>query len=144
YNNDLIVATHGRGFWVVDDIAPLRQISDSVLASDAFLFKPSDTTLYDQGSDNGTPLQKDEPQAANPANGAIIDYYLKSNLAGPVTLEVLDASGAVLRTFSSDPAVQAAAQAPAGGGGGGGAGGRGGRGAAGGIPNVSPQLRPAA
>ncbi|HEY6110041.1 MAG TPA: hypothetical protein VIV56_14175, partial [Gemmatimonadales bacterium] len=53
YGNDLIVATHGRGFWVIDDISPLRQI-DAAMAADAWLFKPADAVLVDQGDDNGT------------------------------------------------------------------------------------------
>src|SRR5262249_58428717 len=77
-----------------------------------------------------TPLQKDEPQALNPADGAYIDYYLRQNATGPVTLEVLDAAGTVLRTFSSEGVPQAAP------------GGRGGRGAGGGIPNTSALWRP--
>jgi len=131
YQNDLIVATHGRGFWVIDDISPLRQVTDAVLAADAHLFKPADAINYRQGGDNGTPTQKDEPQAENPPDGAYIDYYLKSNATGPVTLELLDAAGTTLQTFSSQPAA-AAPGAPAGG--------RGGR--AGGIPNTSPLWRP--
>ncbi|MGH7620670.1 MAG: WD40/YVTN/BNR-like repeat-containing protein, partial [Gemmatimonadaceae bacterium] len=134
YENDLIVATHGRGFWVIDDISPLRQVSDTVLRADAYLFKPADAIDVLQGGDNGTPLQKDEPQALNPPEGAYIDYYLRQNATGPVTLEILDAAGAVLRTFSSE----APPAAPAGGRGGGG--GRGGRG--GGIPNTSALWRP--
>ena len=108
YGNDLIVATHGRGFWVIDDISPLRQIDDAVVAADAHLFKPADAIDVDQGDDNGTPYQKDEPQAENPADGAYIYYYLKSDAtgAGPVTLEILDAKGTTLHTFSS--AAQAA------------------------------------
>lgn len=147
YDNDLIVATHGRGFWVIDDISALRQLDATVAAQDFHLFKPSDTVNYDQGGDNGTPLQKDEPQAQNPAQGAYIDYYVKPGVAGPVTLEILGASGSVLRTFSTDPAVLAAqAQAAANGGGRGGSGG-GGRGGAPGsgapaIPNTSPLWRP--
>src|SRR5206468_7914915 len=70
YNDDLIVATHGRGFWVIDDIAPLRQITPSILTADAYLFKPSDAIAYLQGGDNGTPLQKDEPQTVNRPDGA--------------------------------------------------------------------------
>jgi hypothetical protein len=134
YNDDLIVATHGRGFWVVDDISPLRQITDAVLTSDAYLFKPSDAINYAQGGDNGTPLQKDEPQALNPPNGAAIDYYLKTAASGPVRLEVLDASGATLATFTSDVGAQATLL----GGRGGGRGGAGG----GGIPNTSALWRP--
>jgi hypothetical protein len=124
YENDLIVATHGRGFWVIDDISPLRQINDAVVKADAHLFKPADATYVSQGGDNGTPLQKDEPEAQNPPNGAVIDYYLKATATGPVTLEILDATGAIVHTFSNQTGPQ-----PIGGG-------RGGRG--GGIPNVSP------
>ena len=131
YNNDLIVATHGRGFWVVDDIGPLRQISNAVLSADAYLFKPTDAINYLQGGDNGTPLQKDEPQALNPPNGAAIDYYLKSAANGPVVLDILDSSGATLATFSSAVGAQ-----PAGGGRGGAGGGRAG------IPNTSALWRP--
>ncbi len=131
YENDLIVATHGRGFWVIDDISSLRQINDSVLQSDAYLFKPGDTVLYAQGGDNGTPLQKDEPQTPNAPSGAAIDYYIKSEPTGPVTIEILDGSGASQRTFTS------AAVANAGGGGRGAAAvggrGRGGRGGAAGA-----------
>ena len=108
YGNDLIVGTHGRGIWVIDDISPLRQLTPAVLESDAHLFKPADAYNYIQGDDNGTPTQKDEPQADNPPAGAFIDYYLKSASRTPVTLEILDASGKVLHTFSSDPSVQPA------------------------------------
>ena len=131
YGNDLIVATHGRGFWVIDDISSLRQVTPAVLAADAYLFKPGDTINVQQGSDNGTPLQKDEPQATNPPNGAVIDYYLKADAAGPVTIEILGAKDEVLHTFSS----QGSAEAPTAG-----RGGRGGR--PGGIPNVSALWRP--
>ncbi len=127
YDNDLIVATHGRGFWSIDDIGPLRQISETVGAADVWLFKPSDAVDWNQGGDNGTPLQKDEPQAPNPPDGAAIDYYIKT--ATPVTLEIVDAAGNVVATFNSE----APPAAP---------GGRGGRGAiAGRIPNTSPLWR---
>lgn len=126
YGNDLIIATFGRGFWVVDDISPLRQIGDAVLAADAYLFKPSDTINVIQGGDNGTPLQWDEPQAQNPPSGAVIDYWLKADANGSVTLEILDASGTSLRTFSS---AAAPAAVPAGG-------------TPGGLPRVSALWRP--
>jgi photosystem II stability/assembly factor-like uncharacterized protein len=123
HDDDLIVATHGRGFWVIDDISPLRQIDDEVLRADAYLFKPADVVNVPQGGDDGTPLQKDEPQAANPPDGAVIDYYLRADARGPVTLEILDATGTSLRTFSSEGGEQPPARARAGGGG---------------IPRVSP------
>ncbi|MFN2637438.1 MAG: WD40/YVTN/BNR-like repeat-containing protein [Gemmatimonadaceae bacterium] len=102
YNNDLIVATHGRGFWVIDDISPLRQLTDPGLRGDAFLFKPADAINVVESTDNGTPLQKDEPHAENPPQGAIIDYYLRNDASGPVTIEIADSNGAVVRRFSSE------------------------------------------
>jgi hypothetical protein len=125
YGNDLIVATHGRGFWVMDDISPLRQINDSVVRSDAYLFKPADIVDTMPTSDNGTPLQKDEPQAPNPPNGAAIDFYIGKSITGPVTLEILDASGATIHSYTTAPSPQP--EQPTG---------RPGR--RGGIPSVSP------
>jgi photosystem II stability/assembly factor-like uncharacterized protein len=105
HDNDLIVATHGRGFWVLDDISALRQVSADVVSSDAFLFKPADAILIPPNTDNGTPTQKDEPEADNPPGGAVIDYYLKTAATGPVTIEILNAGGTVIRHYSSgDPA----------------------------------------
>ena len=104
YGNDLIVATHGRGFWVMDDISALRQVSDQVLQADTWLFRPADAINFIQGDDNGTPFQRDEPQAQNPPEGAVLDFYLKAAAPGAVTLEILDAAGKVLRKWSAEPA----------------------------------------
>lgn len=128
YMNDLILATHGRGFWVIDDITPLRQLDASVMKSDVWLFKPADSINFLSTDDNGTPLQKDEPQAQNAPNGATIDYYLKSAATGPVSLEILDASGATVRKFSTDPAAEIGAPVIR-------------RAGGSGIPNVSPLWR---
>jgi photosystem II stability/assembly factor-like uncharacterized protein len=134
HGDDLIVATHGRGFWVIDDISALRQLTDTVARSTAFLFKPGEAVNAIQGGDNGTPWQKDEPQTSNRFNGAFIDYYLKSTPSGPIQIEITDAKGAVVATYSSEGGVIA----PAGGRGGGGRGGARG----GGIPNISPLWQP--
>jgi len=99
--DDLIVATHGRGFWVIDNITPLRQLSDDVSKANAYLFQPADAYLLTPGNDNGTPMPRDEPIAENPPFGAMIDYYLKSNESGPVTIEILDPAGDVIRKYSS-------------------------------------------
>ncbi len=125
YGGDLIVGTHGRGIWVIDDISTLRQINDAVASADAYLFKPANAYNYMQGGDNGTPLQKDEPQTPNPPVGAYIAYYLRSDTSGDAKIEVLDQAGTVRATFASG-----APEAPAGG--------RAGRGGRGGIANVSP------
>ena len=131
YENDLIVATHGRGFWVIDDISTLRQATEAIAKSDVYLFKPADAINDQQGGDNGTPLQKDEPQAPNPPNAAYIDYYLRTPSTDPVTVEVLDSAGTVVVTYSSDPTRQPLPPARGGFGGG----------RPGGIPNTSPLWR---
>ena len=105
HENDLIVATHGRSVWVLDDIGALRQITAEVAAAGAHLFRPADAFILPPGTDDGTPTQKDEPEAENPPTGAIIDYYLKSAPNGPVTIEILNASGAAVRRFSSSDPV---------------------------------------
>jgi hypothetical protein len=104
HDNDLIVATHGRGLWVLDDASVLRQITGDAANATAHLFKPADAIILPPSSDEGTPTQKDEPSAENPPIGAIVDYYLKAAPSGPVTIEILNASGAVVRHASSaDP-----------------------------------------
>jgi len=108
YGNDLIVATHGRGFWVMDDVSALRQVSDQVLQADVWLFRPADAINFIQGDDNGTPFQRDEPQAQNPPDGAVLDFYLKA--AAPMTLEILDATGKVLRKWPAESPTATAAR----------------------------------
>jgi photosystem II stability/assembly factor-like uncharacterized protein len=108
HENDLIVATHGRGFWVLDDITPLRQLTDEVARAQGFLFRPADAIITPPPSENGTPKPRDEPLAENPPYGALIYYYLKSNANAPVTLEILNPAGEVIRRYSSEdraPAV---------------------------------------
>jgi photosystem II stability/assembly factor-like uncharacterized protein len=101
-DDDLLVATHGRGFWVLDDITALRQIDHKAAEADAILFRPAEAIKLPEPSEQGTPLPKDEPFAENPPAGAVIDYYLKTAASAPVALEILDASGAVVRRFASD------------------------------------------
>ncbi len=101
HGDDLLVATHGRGFWVLDDIAPLRQITDEVARASVHLFRPADAIAIPPPGENGTPQPRDEPFAENPPYGACIDYYLKADAAGPVTLDILDPAGEVIRSYSS-------------------------------------------
>ncbi len=101
-DNDLVVATHGRGFWVLDGMGLLRQLTRDAISSDMFLFKPGDAVRIPPPNENGTPLPKDEPFAENPPYGAYIDYYLKSSATGPVTIEIEDASGQLVRRYSSE------------------------------------------
>jgi len=102
HGDDLIVATHGRGFYVLDDVAPLRQMSTDVARADAWLFAPSPAVRVRPVGFTGTPMPKDEAIAANPPPGAVIDYVLLHAPAGPVTLSILDERGALVRRYASD------------------------------------------
>ena len=105
-DNDLIVATHGRSFWVLDDISPLRQLAD--LKADApFLFKPGNAYRVRRSANPDTPLPIDEPAGENPPDGAVIDYALPPGTTGPVTLEILDSTGKVVRKYASTDAPEA-------------------------------------
>ena len=99
HENDLIVATHGRGFWILDDIAPLREAS-AALANSVHLFSPAPAYRVQRDTNTDTPLPPEEPAAANPPDGAIFDYYLPS-AASTVALEILDGKGDVVRRFAS-------------------------------------------
>jgi photosystem II stability/assembly factor-like uncharacterized protein len=101
HGDDLIVATHGRSFWVLDDVTALRQLSPEVTASDAYLFKPAAAMRLRGRPFEGTPLPPDEPTAQNPPNGAVIDYLLKTEPGSDVRLEILDAQGKPIRQYSS-------------------------------------------
>ena len=72
------MGTHGRGFWILDDITPLRQLDDKVLARDAYLFAPEPAYRVRWNINTDTPLPPDVPAGQNPPDGAIIDYYLKA------------------------------------------------------------------
>jgi photosystem II stability/assembly factor-like uncharacterized protein len=100
-DDDLIVATHGRGFWILDDITPLRQVNAQVAAADAVLFKPAVAYRVRWNTNTDTPLPPDEATAPNPPAGAIIDYALGPSANGPVTLTFLDAAGRIVRQYSS-------------------------------------------
>ncbi|HLG14809.1 MAG TPA: glycoside hydrolase [Blastocatellia bacterium] len=102
HDDDIVVGTHGRSFWILDDITPLRQITEEVAASDAFLFKPQVAYRVRWNMNTDTPLPPEEPAGKNPPDGAIINYYLKSKTPGPVVIEIVDASGNLVRRYSSE------------------------------------------
>ena len=103
-DDDLVVATHGRSFWILDDITPLRQVSAAVTAASVHLYRPEDAWRVQWDKNTDTPLPPDEPAGENPPDGAVIDYWLKSPAPGPVVIEILDGAGKTVRRFSStDP-----------------------------------------
>jgi photosystem II stability/assembly factor-like uncharacterized protein len=101
HGDDLVIATFGRSFWVLDDVTPLRQWSAKVASTDAWLFEPQTAYRVRPGSDEGTPIPLDEPQAENPPTGAVLDYYLKEKHTEAVQLEIFDAAGKSVRRFAS-------------------------------------------
>ena len=101
HGNDLVVATHGRSFWILDDVTPLRQLNAEVASASVHLFPPAVAPRVRGNQNRDTPLPPETPAGQNPPEGAIVDYYLKTASAGPVVLEIADAHGNVVRRFAS-------------------------------------------
>jgi len=106
HENDLVVATFGRSFWILDDMTPLRQMDAHVAAADAWLFRPQTAIRTLAGSDQGTPVPMDESLAANSPEGAMLDYFLKDKPSTPIQLEIFDSEGKLVRRFASDDVLQ--------------------------------------
>ena len=105
-NDDLVVATHGRGFWILDNITPLRQFNRN--RRETLLFKPQTGWRVRANLNTDTPLPPDEPAGENPPDGAMIDYFISKDASGPVTIEIKDGKGQSARKYSSaDVPVQA-------------------------------------
>jgi photosystem II stability/assembly factor-like uncharacterized protein len=98
HGDDLIVATHGRGFWILDDVTALRQVAAAMPDT---LFAPAVAIRTPRSTYPDTPIPPDEPMAENPPTGAIVDYYLATP-AREVSLEITDGGGAVVRRYASD------------------------------------------
>ncbi|MBP7777016.1 MAG: glycoside hydrolase [Acidobacteria bacterium] len=103
--SDLVAGTHGRGFWILDNVTPLRQLADAEAATSAFLFAPATAVRVRFGTNDPTEWTPELPHGDNPLPGGLIDYYLAADVTGPVTLEILDARGTVVRSLSSDDRV---------------------------------------
>jgi photosystem II stability/assembly factor-like uncharacterized protein len=115
-DDDLIVATHGRSFWVLDDISPLRRLAADRGVRTTMLFPPAEAWRVRRSTNTDTPLPADEPAGENPPDGAVIDYVLARDYESPheardpVTLEVLDSAGKLLRRYSSEDPVSPTAE----------------------------------
>src|SRR5262249_50309720 len=101
--DDLVAATHGRGFWILDNITPLRQLppSPGLRRTGDLLFKPQDALRVRFSLNPDTPLPPDEPAGENPPDGAMIDYFLAKDASGSVTIEIKDSKGTSVRKYSS-------------------------------------------
>ncbi|HTB05824.1 MAG TPA: glycoside hydrolase [Bacteroidia bacterium] len=100
-DNDLVVATHGRSFWILDDITSLRQITKESVKEKTILYNPEPAYRVRWNMWPDTPLPGDEPAGKNPPDGAIIDYYLATNSKSEVTLDISEHNGAIIRHYSS-------------------------------------------
>ena len=108
--SDLVAATHGRGFYILDDVTPLRQVA-AAAAAGTYLFKPATAVRVRFATNDPTPWPPEVPAGENPPFGALIDYYLGANASGAVKLDILDAAGTVVRSYAGDERV--ASPAPA-------------------------------
>jgi photosystem II stability/assembly factor-like uncharacterized protein len=105
HGDDLIVATHGRSFWILDDVTPLRQLTAAFNAQKDFLFAPQTAIRFRWSRYPDTPLPPETPAGKNPPDGAIIDYYLappSGTASRLVTLEIFDDQNHLVRRYSSD------------------------------------------
>ncbi len=104
--SDLVAGTHGRGFWILDNVTPLRQAREAAAAAtSAFLFEPATAVRVRFGMNDPTEWTPELPHGENPMPGGIIDYWLSTDARGPLTLDILDARGTVIRSYSSDDPV---------------------------------------
>src|SRR5258707_7362294 len=103
--SDLIAATHGRGFWILDNVTPLRAMATAGNArSSSYLVKPATAVRVRFAENHPTPCPPEIPAGENPPAGAVIDYYLGAN-AGAVNLEIVEAGGKVIRRYSSSDTI---------------------------------------
>jgi hypothetical protein len=109
-DDDVAVGTHGRGFWILDNVTSLRQWNGASARSAATLFKPATATRVRYSMYTDTPIPPDEPRAENPPDGAMIDYYLPAD-AQVVMIDIVDTRGRVIRTYRSDDPTPAPADA---------------------------------
>jgi photosystem II stability/assembly factor-like uncharacterized protein len=105
-NDDLVLATHGRAFWILDDLSPLRQFSDEIAGQGVHLYAPATAYRIHNPNENEEVPPNPSLVGANPPPGAVIYYFLKQAPKGQSTLEILDSSGNVVRKYSSDKVVE--------------------------------------
>jgi photosystem II stability/assembly factor-like uncharacterized protein len=102
---DLVAGTHGRGYWILDNLTPLRQAAAAKAAHGAYLFKPHVAVRLRTGTNEPTPWPPELPAGENPPPGAVIDYWLGADASGPITLDILDSAGAVVRSYASTDSI---------------------------------------
>ncbi|CAN5568261.1 hypothetical protein BH10BAC3_BH10BAC3_31870 [soil metagenome] len=99
--DDLVIGTHGRSFWILDNITALRQLSKLITIEQVHLYKPQKAYRLRFNLNTDTPLPQEEPAGQNPPDGAMIDYFLDSDLSSEITLDIKDSSGKLVHHYSS-------------------------------------------
>jgi len=110
--DDLVAATYGRAFWILDDVTPLRQAEARAANSGAHLFVPRTAIRVRRDENQDTPLPPEVPAGKNPPDGAILNYFLPANSAGDIQLEIYDADEKLVRSFSSAAAPKEPEETP--------------------------------
>ena len=112
HDDDLVAATYGRAFWILDDLTPLRQLNENIASSSAYLFHPATAIRVRNDMNQDTPLPPEMPAGDNPPTGAVIDYYFKSAPSGDITIAIYDREGHLVRELSSKPEAVRAEEPP--------------------------------
>jgi photosystem II stability/assembly factor-like uncharacterized protein len=110
--DDLVAATYGRSFWILDDVTPLRQMDGRAASSGAHLFAPRTAMRVRRDENQNTPPPPEIPAGKNPPDGAILNYVLPANSSGDIRLEIYDEDEKLVRSFSSVPAPKEAEETP--------------------------------
>ncbi len=100
HEDDLVIGTHGRSIWILDNINPLRNLANAFAAKSGYLFPPAQATRVRNNMFSDTPLPPEEPAGQNPPDGATVDYWLSAN-ASVVRIEIAGLDGAILRVLPS-------------------------------------------
>ena len=103
HGSDLVAATYGRAFWILDDLSPLRQINGNTSRQSVVFYRPDKAVRVQLDLNGDTPIPPDLPAGQNPPDGALLDYYLKTAPVGDITLAIYDSAGQLVREFSSKP-----------------------------------------
>ena len=101
-DDDIVVGTHGRSFWILDNITPLRQLVNKAKLQGPIFYEPQTAMRIRWNNYTDSPVPQEEPAGQNPPDGAIFDYYLSENAREVVTLQIKDENNNVIRSFRSD------------------------------------------
>jgi photosystem II stability/assembly factor-like uncharacterized protein len=110
--DDLVAATYGRSFWILDDVTPLRQVDTDMARAGAHLFAPRTAIRVRRDENQDTPLPPEVPAGKNPPNGAIVNYFLPADFSGDIQVEIRDADGSLVRSYSSAPLAKEEGEPP--------------------------------